>query len=149
MSIADCASSASHTRHALQTRRHGALQQGVAEGRPSGPGADRQRQALHEAAGVVVGLRRQPGHHAAVRQVIEPPLRQQRGLAEAGRGLHQDHGALAQVLVVDLQTRPRDPVARHARRRDLEQQVVGNTRGGMDESSGHGVCDRGGSPGHQ
>jgi len=108
-----------------------------------------QRQALHEASGVVVGLRRQPSHHAAVRQVIEAPLRQQRSLAEAGRGLHQDHGALAQALVVNLQTRPRDPVARHARRRDLEQQVVGNTRGGMDESSGHGVCDRGGSPGHQ
>ena len=44
----------------------------------------------------------------AVRQVLAPPLRQQRGLAEAGRRLHQDDRTVAQAPRRRLQARPRD-----------------------------------------
>jgi hypothetical protein len=57
--------------------------------------------------------------------VVAPPLRQQRRLAEARRGLHQDDGKVAQLFVVGLQSRAHHLMARHTRWRDTQEQVVG------------------------
>ena len=124
MSSADLRHLGQPDRHAFEAGRRDGLQQRVAEGRAARAGANGERQALHEARDVVLRLRRQPRHDPALRQMLAAPLRQQRGLAEAGRRLHQDHRVVAQLLVVGLQAGPRDLVARHARRRDLQQQVV-------------------------
>ncbi len=114
-------------RHPLEPGRRRGLEQRVAEGGAAGGGADRHRQALHETRWVVVRLRRHPGHHPALRQVLAPPLGEQRRLAVARRRLHQDHRVAAQAFVVGPETWPGDLVAWHARRRDLQQEVIGDT----------------------
>ena len=68
-------------------------------GRPAAARTASARPA-RSAATSSLRLRRQPGHDPALRQMLAAPLREQRGLAEAGRRLHQDHRAVAQALVV-------------------------------------------------
>ena len=132
MSSADLRHLGQPDRDALEAAGARRLEQRVAEGRPAGADAHRQRQALHEALRVVLRLAPTARRRRAVRQVLAPPLRQQRGLAEAGRRLHEDHRVVAQLRLVGLQPRPRDLVARHARRRDLQQQVGDSAAGGQD-----------------
>ena len=88
--------------------------------------------------GLVRGCADSQATTAAVRQVLAAPLRQQRGLAEAGRRLHQHDRAVAQLVLVDLQPRPGHQLARHARRRHLQQQVVGDAVGVSRRKSRHG-----------
>ena len=80
-------------------------------------------------AGSSCGCAESQATTAPLRQMLAPPLRQQRGLAEPGRRLHDDDRMLAQALVGGQQALARDEVARHARRGDLEQQVTGAARG--------------------
>jgi hypothetical protein len=100
----------------------------VAEGRPARALAHRQGQRLHQALGVVARLRQQPGDDGAAGQVLAPPLRQQRGLAVAGRR-HHDTDRRCVVAGAGLQLRPHQQMRRHARRRDLQQQVVDGVGG--------------------
>jgi hypothetical protein len=126
---------------AFEAGRRRRFDQRVAEGRAPGAGAHRQGQALHEARHVVLRLRGEPRHHGAARQMLTPPLRQQRCLAEAGPCLHHDHRKVAQLRVVGLQARPCHLMARHARRRDAQQQVVGGcARRTGSGGGGHGLC---------
>ena len=113
------------------------FEQRVAETRPGSADTHRQRQGLHQALRVVLRLRQQPGDHRPVRQMLEPPLRQQRGLAEAGRRLHQHHRVVAQARVASEQPRAHHQVTRHARRRDLEQQVIRRPGAGQVRRSRH------------
>jgi hypothetical protein len=114
---------------ALDGRGRRPGEQRVAEGRAPGARAHRQGERLHEAGRIVLRLRRQPGHDGAARQVFAPPLGQQRCLAEPGRSLHQDHRLRTHTFVGGQQALARDEVARHTRRRDLEQQVTDAARG--------------------
>jgi hypothetical protein len=119
--------------HAFQPGRAARLQQRVAEGGPPRAHAHGQGQALHEAGGIVLRLRQQPGDGGPVRQVVAPQLRQHGRLAEAGRRLHHHHRGRAQRRIA-TQAGARDHVARQAGRRDLQQQVAG----GRDGAGGHG-----------
>jgi hypothetical protein len=102
----------------------GRVEQHVAEGRSPRRAPHCQRQRLRQALRRVARLRRYPGHHPAVREMLEPPLRQQRGLAEARRRLDQDGRDIAEHRIGRQQPRPRHQVARHPRRRNPQQQVV-------------------------
>jgi hypothetical protein len=115
-------------RHAFEAAARRAFQQHVAEGRAAGAAAHREREGLHEARHLVLRLRLQPGHRVALGQVLQPPLGQQRGLAETGRRLHQDHRTVAQPRMPRCQLGPGNQVARHTRRRDLQEQVAGGGR---------------------
>jgi hypothetical protein len=57
--------------------------------------------------------------------MLAPPLREERGLAVARGGLHHDDGAVAERVAAGLQALARQLVARHPRRRDLEEEIVG------------------------
>ena len=74
---------------------------------------------------VVGRLRRQPGDDRAAREVLAPPLRQQRGLAEAGRRLHHDDRAVAELRVAGGEPLADDEVPRRPRRGGLEDQLGG------------------------
>ena len=128
-------------RHPFQAGRRRRLEQGMGERRTAGRGTNRQRQDLDEARHVVARLRRQPRHDPALSEVLASPLGEQRGLAVAGRRLHQDDRVIAQALVVGLQARTGDLVPRHARRRDLQQKVVGDASEGGG-AIGHGIPRR-------
>ena len=153
MSSAVCATSASQTVTPSRPGRRGASSSVWPKvGRPA-PTRTASARPARSAAASSCGCADSQATTRAVRQVLAPPLRQQRGLAEAGRRLHQDHRAVAQALGRRLQARPRDQVARHARRRDLEQQVVGGAgtaraerewprKSGQSATHGCGSCAR-------
>ena len=121
----------------FQTGRRGGCEEGVTEVRTSGTGTYRQRQRLDQALRAVLRLGEQPGHHRPARQVLETPLREQRCLAEAGGRLNQDHRLIAQAFVARQQARARHQVARHPRRRDLQQQVVRRVGAGLGVRGRH------------
>ncbi len=125
-----CATSASQTVNASRPAAGSRVEQRVAEARACGRRAHRQRERAHQPLRAVLRLRQHPGDDGAVRQMFAPPLRQQRGLAEAGRGLHEDERAIAQAVAAGHQARTDHQVALQARRRDLEQQVVGRRADG-------------------
>ena len=72
---------------------------------------------------VVARLGGEPGDDRAMRKVFEPPLRQQRGFAEARRRLYDDRAAIAQGSIVQPQARPQQKIPGHSRRRDLQHEV--------------------------
>ena len=112
-------------RERFQARRRPRIEQGVAEARARRPDVrTASASACDQTLRGVLRLRQDPGDDRAVRQMFAPPLRQQRGLAEAGRGLHEDQRVIAQALAARQQARTDHQMALHARRRDLEQQVV-------------------------
>ena len=123
-------------RDAFQVTRRRGVQQHMAEGRPARADAHRQRQPLGQPGRVVLGLRRQPGHHGAARQVLAPPLRQQRGLAETGWRLHQHDRVIAPAGVVRVHAGTCHQMPGHARRRDLQEQVAGRRSGSRGHLSG-------------
>ena len=124
-------------REALEARHRPRFEQGVAEGRPPGAGAHGECQRLEQALRAVLRLRADPRHNRAVRQVLAPPLGEQRCLAEAGRCLDEDQRVVAQAFGRRRQTRTRHQMPLHAWRSDLEQQVVGGPGLGRKRGSCH------------
>ena len=122
-------------RDPFQSLQGGGIEQGVAERRSPCACAKGQREALHQPLRLVRRLCRQPCDDCAVGKLLEPPLRQQRRLPEACRGLHQDDRAIAKPFV-GQQAGTRNKVARHARWGDLEDKVVDGA-GGADELESH------------
>ncbi len=102
--------------------------QRVAEARPPGAGANGERERVHQARRIVDRLRREPGDDRPARQMLAPPLREERRLAESGGSLHEDDRVPAHAVVGREQPFARDEVARHTRRRDLEQEVADAAR---------------------
>ena len=126
-------------RDPFQSLRGSGIEQGVAERRSACACAKGQREALHQPLRLVCLLCRQPCDDCAVSQLLEPPLRQQRGLPEPCWGLHQDDWAIAKLFVCQ-QARTRNKVARHARWGDLEDKVVDGAGGADDLESRSKRC---------
>ncbi|MNP34974.1 hypothetical protein D3C76_1282860 [compost metagenome] len=52
---------------------------------------------MDEAAAIVMGVEGQPGDHRPTGEELAAPLRQQQGLAEAGRGMHRNGHPIRQL----------------------------------------------------
>ncbi len=111
-----------------------AFQQHVAEAGAAGAHAHRQRQAAHQPLELVARLRAHPRDRGAAREVLQPPLREQRGLAETGRRLHQHRRPVAQRRAVGGELLPREQPLGHPRGRDFQQQVA-DAGGGLGHAS--------------
>ena len=126
-------------RHAFEAGRRRRLEQGVAERRPAGarrgppaPGSARSAPASSlgcaDSQATTRPCARCSRRHCASSEVLPKPA----GACTRMTGWSRRRSS------VDLQARPGDLVARHARRRDLQQQVVGHAFGVSRRKSRHG-----------
>ena len=111
---------------ALQlVRGRRAVEQRLREGGPSASHPHRVHEALHEPPRVVGRVRRQPGDDRAAREMLAPPLGEERGLAEARGRLDDDQRAVAELRVAGGEPLADDEVPRRPRRGRLEDQLGG------------------------
>ena len=102
---------------ALQlVRGRRAVEQRLREGGPSASHPHRVHEALHEPPRVVGRVRRQPGDDRAAREMLAPPLGEERGLAEARGRLDDDQRAVAELRVAGGEPLADDEVPRRPRR---------------------------------